>query len=195
MTAISIRATYFPGATWAVKTVLAVVGACLIAAAAQISITLPFTPVPITGQTFAVASTAAALGLGTGAAASFLYVAAGLVGLPVYADGTSGWHVLSSASGGYLVGFIGCALIVGWCGNRGWTSRFSSTVAAMLVGETVIYICGLVWLRHVLHTSLERTFELGLYPFVVGDLLKIYAAAAVLPVAHSWVTRLRASGD
>lgn len=195
MAATSIRTVLLPRATLAVDAVLAIAGAAVIAAAAQISIALPFTPVPITGQTFAVASTAAALGFRTGGASSVLYVAAGLVGLPVYADGSSGWHVLSSASGGYLVGFIGCALLVGWCGDQGWASRFSSTVAAMLLGETVIYICGLLWLRHVLHTPLERTFELGLYPFVVGDLFKVYAAAASLPAAHRLVTRLRTPDD
>jgi biotin transport system substrate-specific component len=194
MAATSIRATVFPRATPAVDAVLALGGAALIAAAAQISISLPFTPVPITGQTFAVAATAAALGLWTGAASSLLYVAAGLVGLPVYADGSSGWHAVSGATGGYLIGFIVCALVVGWCGDRGWTSSFSSTVGAMLLGETVIYICGLLWLRHSLHTPLEKTLEFGLYPFVVGDLLKVYAAAAVLPPAHRWVRRVRSAG-
>jgi biotin transport system substrate-specific component len=193
MAATSIRATVFPRATPVVDVMLAFGGAALIAGAAQISISLPFTPVPLTLQTFAVAATAAALGLRTGAASSFLYVAAGLVGLPVYADASSGWHVVSGASGGYLIGFIGCALVVGWCGDRGWTSSFSSTIGAMLLGETVIYIFGLLWLRHDLHASLERTFELGLYPFVVGDLLKVYAAAAVLPPTHRWVRYLRSN--
>jgi biotin transport system substrate-specific component len=190
MAATSIRATVFPRATPAVDVVLAAGGAALIAVAAQISISLPFTPVPLTLQTFAVAATAAALGLRTGAAASILYVAAGLVGLPVYANATSGWHVLSSATGGYLIGFVVCALIVGWCGDRGWTSSFSSTVGAILLGETVIYVCGLLWLRHVLHTPLDKTLEYGLYPFVVGDLIKVYAAAAVLPPAHRRIRRL-----
>jgi biotin transport system substrate-specific component len=193
MAATSIRATVFPRATPAVDAVLAVGGAAFIAVAAQISISLPFTPVPITGQTFAVAATAAALGLRTGAASSILYVAAGLVGLPVYADASSGWHAVSGATGGYLIGFIACALIVGWCGDRGWTSSFSSTVGAMLLGETVIYICGLLWLRHSLHTPLEKTLEYGLYPFVVGDLIKVYAAAGVLPPAHRLVRRLRST--
>ena len=194
MAATSIRATVFPSATLAVDTMLALGGAALIALAAQISLSLPFTPVPITGQTFAVTTTAAALGLRTGAASSVLYVGAGLVGLPVYANGGSGWHAVSGATGGYLIGFVVCALIVGWCGDRGWASSFSSTVGAMLLGETVIYLCGLLWLRHSLHTPLGKTLELGLYPFVVGDLLKVYAAAAVLPSAHRWVRHLR-SGD
>jgi biotin transport system substrate-specific component len=195
MAATSIRATVFPRATPAIDTILVVGGAALIALAAQISISLPFTPVPITGQTFAVATTAAALGLRAGAASSLLYVAAGIVGLPVYADGGSGWHAVSGATGGYLFGFIVCALIVGWCGDRGWTSSFSSTVGAMLLGETVIYICGVLWLRHVLHTPLEKTLEFGLYPFVVGDLLKVYAAAAVLPPVHRWVRHLRSADE
>jgi biotin transport system substrate-specific component len=194
MAATSIRATVFPRATPAVDVALAFGGAALIALAAQISIPLPFTPVPITGQTLAVALAAASLGLWTGAAASVLYVAAGIVGLPVYADGGSGWHAVSGATGGYLVGFIACALLVGWCGDRGWTASFSSTVGAMLLGETVIYVCGVLWLHHALHTPLEKTLELGLYPFVIGDLLKVYGAAAVLPPTHRWVRSLR-SGD
>src|SRR5258705_6283967 len=130
MAATSIRATVFPRATPAVDVVLALGGAAFIALAAQISISLPFTPVPITGQTFAVATTAAALGLRTGAASSFLYVAAGLVGLPVYADGGSGWHAVSGASGGYLIGLIRCALLVRSCGDHRLTFSLSSPGAA-----------------------------------------------------------------
>lgn len=193
MAATSIRATIFPRSSAVTEGVLAVGGAGLIAGAAQVTIALPFTPVPITGQTFAVTTVAAALGLRSGLASALLYVAAGIAGLPVYAGGTSGLHVLSSASGGYLVGFALCAALVGWCGDRGWTGRFSSSAGAMLVGETAIYLCGLLWLRHTLHTPLERTLELGLYPFVIGDLLKVYAASTLLPLAHRVARRIRSA--
>jgi biotin transport system substrate-specific component len=193
MAATSIRATVFPRSSAITEGALAIGGAALIAGAAQVTIALPFTPVPITGQTFAVTTVAAALGLRTGLAAALLYVVAGIAGMPVYADGTSGFHVLSGASGGYLAGFALCAVLVGWCGDRGWTSRFSSSTGAMLVGETAIYLCGLLWLRHTLHTPLERTLELGLYPFVIGDLLKVYAASAMLPLAHRVARRIRTS--
>src|SRR3954470_12004276 len=109
MSATSLRVTALPNASIATDAVLATAGAALIALAAQISIALPFTPVPITGQTLAVLGTAAALGLWTGTAAAGLYALAGCVGLPVFADGASGLHVLTGASGGYIVGFIACA--------------------------------------------------------------------------------------
>lgn len=195
MAATSLRASVFPNTSILTDALLALGGAALIAGAAQISISLPFTPVPLTLQTLAVAGTAAALGLWTGTAASVLYALAGSIGLPVFADGSSGYHVLTGPSGGYIAGFILCAACVGWCSDRGWTSRFSSSVGAMMLGETAIYLCGLLWLRHSLGTSLERTLELGLYPFVIGDLLKLYAAAASLPAAHALVRRLRQTND
>ncbi len=191
MAATSIRATALPNASIATDAVLAIAGAALISLAAQISIALPFTPVPITGQTLAVTGTAAVLGLRTGTAASILYALAGCVGLPVFADGKSGFHILTGATGGYIVGFVVCAACIGWCSDRGWTAKFSSSVGAMLLGETIVYAFGVLWLRHSLGVSLERAFELGLYPFVVGDLLKVYLAAALLPAGHRAVAHLR----
>jgi biotin transport system substrate-specific component len=195
MAATSLRASVFPNTSILTDAVLALGSAALIAVAAQISIALPFTPVPLTGQTLAVTGTAAALGLRTGAAASILYALAGCVGVPVFADGGSGLHALSGPSGGFIVGFVLCAAAVGWCSDRGWTNRFSSSVGAMMLGETAIYLCGLLWLRHSLGTPLERTLEVGLYPFVIGDLIKLYATAACLPAAHALVRRLRHPGN
>jgi biotin transport system substrate-specific component len=159
------------------------VGAGLVAAAAQVSIPLPFTPVPITGQTFAVLLVGSSLGAIDGAASLGLYLLAGIAGAPVYADGANGWDVVSGATGGYLVGFIAAAALTGALAKFSWDRRFSSSVASMLSGNVVIYLFGLSWLAIELHTGLEKTLELGLYPFVVGDLLKLYLAAALLPTA------------
>jgi biotin transport system substrate-specific component len=167
---------------------LILAGAALTALGAQISIETAASPVPITGQTLAVVVAGAALGANRGMLSQLLYVAAGLV-LPIYSDGASGWHVISGATGGYLVGFIVAAWLTGFLAERRWDRRFSSAVSAMLSGNVVIYLIGLPWLAIVLDTSLEKTLELGLYPFVAGDVLKLYLAGALLPTAWRIVER------
>lgn len=162
---------------------LAALGAGLIAAAAQVSIPLPFTPVPITGQTFAVVLVGASLGTLRGGASGLLYVLAGLAGAPFFAHGAHGLSELTGATGGYLVGFPLAAAVTGALAERGWDRRFSSAVGSMLTGNVLIYLVGVPWLAATLHTGLEKTLQLGLYPFVPGDMLKVYLAAALLPAA------------
>jgi len=172
------------------KIALVIAGAGLIAACAQISIPLPFTPVPITGQTFAVLLVGTSLGLTLGVASTALYVAAGIAGAPIYADGDHGWSVITSASGGYLVGFVLASALVGGLARLGWDRRFGTASASMLAGNVIVYLVGLPWLAVVLNTDLDKTLEYGLYPFVVGDLVKLYLAAALLPAAWRLVQRL-----
>jgi biotin transport system substrate-specific component len=158
-------------------------GAALIALAAQISIALPFTPVPITGQTFAVLLVGASLGAFRGGASALLYLAIGAADTPVFAHGASGLAVITGPSGGYLVSFPVAAALAGWLAEKRWDRRFGSSIGAMLSGNVVIYAVGIPWLAVSLHTSLEKALELGLYPFVPGDTLKLYLAATCLPVA------------
>jgi biotin transport system substrate-specific component len=186
----TLRLAFLPRPTWLADTLLVTVGVGIVAAAAQVSVPLPFTPVPITGQTFAVLLVGASLGAGRGTASLVLYLLVGIAGAPVYADGAHGWAVLTGASGGYLVGFVAAAAVTGRLAERRWDQRFSSAVAAMLTGNVVIYLLGLPWLAIVLDTGLERTLELGLYPFVPGDVLKLYLAGMLLPVAWRLVARL-----
>jgi len=168
---------------------LVLAGTALIAAAAQISIPLPFTPVPITGQTFAVLLVGASLGAASGLAATLLYVVLGIAGAPVYAGQSHGWAVLTGPTGGYLVGCILAAAVAGRLAERRWDRRFSSAIGAMLTGNALVYAVGLPWLAVSLGTNLDRTLELGLYPFVLGDLLKLYLAAALLPGAWRLLAR------
>jgi biotin transport system substrate-specific component len=165
-------------------------GTALVAGAAQISITLSSTPVPITGQTFAVLLVGAALGTVRGFASLLLYLAVGIAGAPIYADHHHGWSQVTSASGGYLVGFVVAAAVTGFLAEHRWDRRFSSSISLMLTGNVIIYLIGLPWLAVVLNTNLEKTFEAGLYYFVPGDILKLYLAAALLPAAWK-VTRRR----
>ena len=176
----------------------AVVGSFLIAGLAQISFVLPFTPVPITGQTLGVLLVGAAYGPGLGAATILLYLLWAVVGLPVLApvDGVhaTGLDVLrlTAATGGYLWGFVLAAALTGWLARRGWDRTFRSSIGAMLLGSIVIYAVALPWLHHVLASStIEETLQAGLYPFIIGDTLKLLAAAGALPAAWALMEKLR----
>jgi biotin transport system substrate-specific component len=180
----------------------AVVGSFLIAGLAQISFSLPFTPVPITGQTLGVLLVGAAYGPGLGAATVLLYLVWAVVGLPVLApvDGVhdTGLDVLrlTAATGGYLWGFVLAAALTGWLARRGWDRSFRSSIGAMLLGSIVIYAVALPWLHHVLASStIEETLQAGLYPFIIGDTLKLLAAAGVLPAAWALMKKLRPRTD
>jgi len=161
--------------------VVVLLGSWLIALAAQISI--PLQPVPITGQTFGVLLVGAALGFRRGALAVILYLLQGALGLPFFASGASGLARLVGPTGGYLVGFVFAAALVGALSERGWDRRFPSTLAAMALGNLVIYLCGLPWLAQFV--GWEKVASVGLLPFLFGDVLKAALAAVALP--GSWM--------
>ena len=168
-----------------------IVGACLFTALlAQVKIPLGFTPVPITGQTLAVLLVGAALGSRRGAAAMLLYLVAGSW-LPFYAGGASGF-VWSIASGGYIVGFIPAAYVVGWLAERGW-DRKPEILVAMLAGNVILYVPGLLWLSTFAPEGdkLATTLEWGLYPFIIGDAIKLAAASLLLPGAWQLVNLVK----
>ena len=194
MSTHAFSATLAPRTGVLTDAALVLAGTGLVAGAAQISFSLPFTPVPITGQTFAVLLVGASLGTIRGFASLFLYLWLGVAGAPIYSDHAHGWSVVTSASGGYLVGFVLAAALTGFLAERRWDRTLSSSIGAMLTGSVVIYLVGLPWLAVVLDTNLERTLEYGLYPFVPGDLFKLYLAAALLPGAWRVVERVKRSG-
>lgn len=185
----TLRLAVLPDASRALDVALVALGTGLIALAAQVSVALPFTPVPLTGQTFAVLLVGASLGTVRGGASALLYVLVGIAGAPVYAHGAHGWAEVVGASGGYLVSFPLASALTGRLAERQWDRRFSSAVGAMLTGNVVIYLVGLPWLAVVLGTGLEKTLELGLYPFVPGDTFKVYLASALLPAAWRFAGR------
>ena len=162
--------------------VVAVIGfAALTAVAAQWVIPLPFTPVPITGQTFAVLLSGAALGWRLGAASQALYLVAGIVGLPVYADSGSGLSTFSGGTAGYLVGFIFAAALIGRLAERRQDRHVSTTVSAFLAGSGIIYAFGVAGLMVNLGWGLNEAILKGVAPFVFGDVLKAVAAGVLLP--------------
>jgi biotin transport system substrate-specific component len=182
-----------PAASFAFDAALVLAGSLLVAGLAQVSIRLPFTPVPITGQTLGVLLVGASLGWIRGGLALALYLAEIAIGLPFAAEAEAGLDRLGmvTPSGGYLWGFLVAAMLMGWLANHGWDRRLRSSIGVMLLGSVVIYAVGIPWL-HASPTfaallghapSLQETLQAGLYPFVIGDILKLLLAAGLLPAA------------
>lgn len=174
----------------AVDLLLILGGSLFTALMAQIAIPLPFTPVPITGQTMAVLLVGAALGSRRGALSMAAYLLEGALGLPVFAGGATGLARLHGPTGGYLLGFLAAAFITGWLAERGWDRRPFTAALAMLIGNAMIYLFGLPWLAFFLEGFLgpKGALALGLLPFIPGDLLKLALAAFLLPSAW-WMVR------
>ncbi|HWL44309.1 MAG TPA: biotin transporter BioY [Ilumatobacter sp.] len=176
--------------------------AVLTALAAQVRFSLGFTPVPITGQTFAVLLAGTALGWQRGLASQALYWVAGIV-MPFawYADDTSGssisagWNIATGTTAGYLAGFVLAAALVGYLAERGQDRNVATSIPAMLAGTAVIYTCGVLWLAYKLNVPVangdRNAIEMGLTPFLVGDAIKLTAAGLLTPLAWRAVQRSR----
>ena len=168
-----------------VTSVFLVIGAAaLTALAAQWEIHLPFTPVPITGQTFAVLLTGAALGMTLGATGQLVYVAAGAFGLPVYAGGAGGWDAAQAGgTSGYLIGFIVAAGVVGFMAERRQDRTFPTMFTAFILGSFIIYFFGVIGLMITFDMTATEAIVAGVVPFLIGDLIKAAAAGLLLPGA------------
>lgn len=166
-------------------------GSVLLAATARLTLVLPFSPVPITGQTFGVLLLGALLGSQRGALSVLAYLAEGTMGMPVFAGGIGGPAVLLGPTGGYLAGFVAAVFLVGWLCERGWDRRLPTAAAAMALGNLVIYLFGVAWL--VRFVGSEQVLAAGVLPFIPGDLLKIGAAALLLPAGWTLMTKLGVS--
>ncbi len=163
---------------------LVILGSLFVAACAQIAILLPFTPVPLTGQTFAVLLVGAALGSKRGAASLGLYTLEGALGLPFFAAGKSG---LTGPTIGYLIGFIVAAYIIGLLAERGLDRSLRTSLLPFLVGTVVIYLFGATWLALSLGMTAQDAFAKGVLPFLLGDAIKLLLAGAALPAAWKLV--------
>ncbi len=169
--------------------VLVMAGAALVGLCAQISVPLPFTPVPLTLQTFGVLLSGAVLGWRRGAAAMVVYGALGLAGLPWFASHAGGTSILSGPLFGYVIAYPVAAGLVGWLSGRGFDRSPLRTAIMMLIGSAIIYAGGLPWLMVNLHVGLAKGLHLGVTPFLPGDAIKALAAALVLPASWALVNR------
>src|SRR5215207_7635320 len=169
-------------AGWLRDTTLIMLAALFVAVLAQVKIALPFTPVPLTGQTFAALLIGAALGSKRGAASILLYIALGTFGLPVFAGGAAGMAYLSGATAGYLVGSVVAAYVIGLLAERGLERSVRTSIIPFLIGTAIIYACGVTWLA-VMLGSFSKAFAAGLLPFLIGDTIKLIAASLAMPTA------------
>ncbi len=189
--AATLRTALLPRTSVLTDTLLVVGGAALIALVAQVAFYLPFTPVPVTGLTFGVLVTGAAMGSVRGLLATLLYVAVGIAGAPVYAEGSYGIDVLLGVTGGYLVGSVVAAGLTGYLAEKAWDRKVISAVPAMLLGELAIFVIGVGWLMVVLDVGLGQGLALGFTPFVIGEVVKLVAAGVLLPGAWKIVDRIK----
>lgn len=180
-------ADFIGSSTRARDVVLVVSASLLVGLSAQAEIRLPVTPVPVTLQPLAVFLLGAALGSGRGALAMLLYLLEGVAGLPFFAGGAAGPAHLVGPTGGYLLGFVPAAFVIGAGAERGWDRSPWRTFLAMGAGSIVLFACGLAQLA--LFVGRERVIAAGLAPFVVGDLLKMAAAAGLLPALWKLLER------
>lgn len=208
MSALAQAVTHRRAATSTVATdvMLVIAGSLVMAALAQVSIKLPFTPVPVTGQTLGVLLVGGSLGAVLGGAAMLLYLAEGAVGLPFFAEGESGIEYLGFAtpSAGYLWGFVIAAVVIGYLAEKRWDRGVGSAIGAFLLGEIIIFTIGVFWLANAVGIPVQASgacdlasgkgcdaLQLGLYPFVIGDLLKVLLAAGAFPLLWRLLKRER----
>lgn len=173
---------------WARTIALVALFSLLTALAAQIVVPLPWTPVPLTGQTFAVLLTGALLGSRLGALTLAAYLLEGALGLPFFRAGAGGAAHLLGPTGGYLLAFPAAAFLTGLLAERGWDKRFLTAAAAMALGSLVILAGGWMWLA-ILFKGAGEAFRLGVAPFLLGDIIKIALAAAALPLGWAILRR------
>lgn len=180
------------GRLWPEKTVtlfrwgvLILVGSLFLAACAQITVWT--VPVPVTMQTFGVLVVGAIYGWRLGAATVAAYLVEGAIGLPFFAGLTGGLPILFGPTGGYLFGFVAAAAVVGWLAERGWDRNILTMALAMLIGNVVLYVPGLLWLSTFF--GWEKAIEYGLSPFMLIDAVKLAAAALLLPAAWQFMRR------
>ena len=165
---------------------LILAGSLIIAVSAQLAVWIPYSPVPVTGQTFAVLMLGALMGARRGGLCVLAYVTEGLAGLPVFAGGAGGIAWLIGPTGGYLVGFVAAAAFVGYLAECGWDKKVWTTILAMVAGNICIYTFGIAWLTVL---AVENKFKIGVYPFIAGDIFKIILAAVLLPAGWKVLNR------
>jgi biotin transport system substrate-specific component len=159
----------------------------LLVASAYISINLPFSPVPITGQTFGILLIAMTLGRVRATAVVVAYLLEGAAGLPVFAGGAFGAQHLVGPTGGYLLGFLGAAFVVGALADKGWDRSYVRSIISITLGHAIVFACGLVWLAQFVPT--EGLLAAGLTPFLIGTAIKTGLAAMCLPTAWRLIAR------
>jgi len=189
LSATSLRSSLIPRSTALSHAVLVVSGVLGLAALAQIAIPVPGSPVPVTGQTLGVLILGTAYGSTLGFTTFALYILAGIAGAPVFADGGQGLDRIVGATGGYLIGMLVATFVLGQLARFRLDQKFLTALPSMLIGTLTTFSFGLIWLHQYTGQSWSWTFEKGLTPFIVGEVLKIAIAGTSLPAIWRVVNR------
>ena len=189
LSATSLRSSLIPRSTALSHAVLVVSGVLGLAALAQIAIPVPGSPVPVTGQTLGVLILGTAYGSTLGFTTFALYILAGIAGAPVFADGGHGLDIIVGAKGGYLIGMLVATFVLGQLARFRLDQKFLTALPSMLVGTIITFSFGLIWLQQYTGQTWSWTFEKGLTPFIVGEILKIAIAGTSLPAIWRVVNR------
>lgn len=178
----NVLVDHLPASQTAVRDVLWVVGFSLLTGLlAQVEIRFPFTPIPLTGQTFAVLLSGAVLGCRRGFSSQALYLAQGAAGFPVFAGGGSSFAYLLGPTGGYLLSFPLAGALLGWLVEHGASRKSWKLAFALVLSDTLILVSGALWLHYVFGIPHRQAWVLGFYPFLIGDILKIVLVGISLP--------------
>ena len=187
--ASSLRASLLPHSSVLTNATLVAGGAIFLAALAQISIPVPGSPVPVTGQTLGVLLIGTTYGSGLGLATFAMYLLAGIAGAPVFAGASSGIEKITGATGGYLIGMMVATFLLGVLAKRQLDQRFLTALPTMLIGTITIFTFGLFWLHYFTGNDWNWTISAGLVPFIFGEILKIVIAGTSLPVVWRFVNK------
>jgi len=185
----ALRSAVITRPTVLTQSALVLGGTAFLAVMAQISLPIPGSPVPVTGQTLGALLLGTAYGASLGFTTFATYMVIGIAGAPVFASGGHGFARLTSATGGYIVGMLLASLVTGFLANLAWDRKLRTSVVTMIFGDVLVFGAGLFWLQHVTHQSWNWVFAKGFTPFIPGEILKIAIASTALPLVWRFVPK------
>lgn len=186
---ISLRSAVFPRSSALNNVLFVTTGTLFLAGLAQISLPVPGSPVPVTGQTLGVLLIGTSYGATLGLSTLLAYLLAGIAGAPVFAHGSHGFAQITGATGGYLVGMLVASFVVGALAGRKWDQRIRTAIPTMLLGNAIIFSFGLFWLHAFAGKDWSWTLAAGFTPFIIGEVLKIAIAGTSLPLVWRFVQK------
>jgi biotin transport system substrate-specific component len=186
-----LRSAFVARSTTQVKIALVVGGVFFLSLMAQIALPIPGSPVPVTGQTLGALLIGTAYGASLGFTTFATYLIVGFLGAPIFASGSHGIARMTGATGGYLVGMLLATALTGYLAQRKWDQKIRTVIPTMILGDLLVFGCGMYWLHHVAAQSWRWTFAKGFTPFLLGEVIKIAIASTALPACWKLVPIIR----
>ena len=185
----TLKSAFVARNTAVTQLTLVLAGTIFLSVMAQIAFPIPGSPVPVTGQTLGVLLLGTAYGAGLGFSTMAFYLLIGILGAPVFASGSHGLELVIGATGGYLVGMLFASLVLGALAGRKWDQKIRTVIPTMIIGSTIVFTFGLIWLQQFSGQSWSWTLEKGLLPFLPGEILKIAIASTALPTLWRFISK------